>query len=223
MRCSKNISLNYLCFTFRRFQPVIKGSQPSKIWQKLQINFVFHGKSPVWLMVLDMIIVNVFKAESNPRTINRTIYTSFMQIMNAHKLMPFIFTPLWTHVYSIYYFRYKRYGLREFLQKSAKPVRIHKIQAQNLLLSRKGHGPGSPEEIYDSWTMSYRTIFCWLRCSKKQKVPKFVQSFIQSAVRIGMRSPNLQTSHSPAKSWLRFCSRSDKKVKLRVTIAGYSR
>ena len=64
--------------------------------------------------------------------------------------MPFIFTPLWTHVYSIYYFRYKRYGLREFLQKSAKPVRIHKIQAQNLLLSRKGHGPGSPEQTYDS-------------------------------------------------------------------------
>ena len=94
-------------------------------------------------MNLDMIIVNVFKAESNPRTINRTIYTSSMQIINAHKLMPFIFTPLWSYVYhSIYYFRYKRYGLREFLQKSF-AVRIHKV----FHLERSGQGspgPGSP-------------------------------------------------------------------------------
>ena len=120
---------------------------------KFQINFVFYGKSPVWLMVLDMIIVNVFKAESNPRTINRTIYTSSMQIINAHKLMPFIFTPLWSYVYhSIYYIRYKRYGLREFKT----VLRWEFKRSFNLNVRVKG----ALDEI---WTG--QRVFCWIRCS----------------------------------------------------------
>ena len=107
------------------------------------------GNSPIRLMVLDMMIINVFKAESNRRTINRTIYTSFKQITNAHKLMPFIFTPLWTHVYhSIYYFRY---GFREFLYYSPKLVSTDKVLGE-IGISGK--------------------VFCWMRCSQKPKISK---------------------------------------------------
>ena len=146
----------------------------------MELIFFLYGKFEVWLMDLDMIIINVFKAESNPRTINRTIYTSSMQIINAHKLMPFIFTPLWSYFYhSIYYFRYQRYGLREFLQKSF-AVRIHKV----FHLERSGQGspgPGSPGG-YLNWS------FCWIRCSQKLKIQKLIQSFIQSVVTVGRKT-----------------------------------